>query len=39
MSKNSAISVAFKAEDAEGGFKKFTLDADGFRQIELFPVT
>lgn len=33
MASNSAISISFKIEDAEGGFKKLTVDAAGLRKV------
>ncbi len=33
MASNSAISISFKIEDAEGGFKKLTADAAGLRKV------
>lgn len=33
MASNNAISISFKIEDAEGGFKKLTADAAGLRKM------
>lgn len=33
MASNSAISISFKIEDAEGGFKRLTADAAGLRKV------
>lgn len=39
MASKSTISIGFKQEDAEGGFKKLTLDADALRQVMNANVT
>lgn len=33
MASNNAISISFKIEDAEGGFKRLTMDAAGLRKM------
>lgn len=39
MASKSTISIGFKIEDAEGGFKKLTTDADALRQVMNANVT
>lgn len=33
MAGKSTISIGFKIEDVDGGFKKLSLDAESFKQL------